>query len=225
MLWFLSLIFSLTTVLVGIIALQWLREHLRPRTDLEPQIAFSLHHLHVESLDRWYLPQIFTALPVLLQLALVLFLIGVLEFLWSLNSTVALPTTIAIGSSLLFLLWTTILPTMQALSLFLPRWSWGNMPRSPCPYKSPQSWAFYQSVQPLVTLFLSTFGDVNIEKPVPAWRYRGLLSHSMIAEKDRHLGFLFRETTSSRQRRPFNLIFRPGPTNGWTELGIAWLFQ
>ena len=142
MLWFLSLIFSLTTVLVGIIALQWLREYLRPRTDLEPQIAFSLHHLHVGSLDRWYLPQIFTALPVLLQLALVLFLIGVLEFLWSLNSTVALPTTIAIGSSLLFFLWTTILPTMQALSLFLLRWSWGNMPRSPCPYKSPQSWAF-----------------------------------------------------------------------------------
>ena len=51
-LWFLSLIFSLTTVLIGIIALQWLREHLRPRPDLEPQIALSLHHLNVESLDR-----------------------------------------------------------------------------------------------------------------------------------------------------------------------------
>jgi len=50
--WFLSLIFSLATVLIGIIALQWLREHLRPRPDLEPQIAFSLHHLNVESLDR-----------------------------------------------------------------------------------------------------------------------------------------------------------------------------
>jgi len=62
-LWFLSLIFSLATVLIGIVALQWLREHLRPQTDLEPQIAFSLHHLDVECLDRWHLPQIFAALP------------------------------------------------------------------------------------------------------------------------------------------------------------------
>jgi len=96
-LWFLSLIFSLTTVLIGIIALQWLREHLRHRTDLEPQIAFSLHHLNVESLDRWYLPQIFTVLPLLLQLALVLFLIGILEFLRDLNSTVAIPIAVEIG--------------------------------------------------------------------------------------------------------------------------------
>ena len=112
-LWFLSLIFSLTTVLIGIIALQWLREHLRPHTDVEPQIAFSLHNLSVESLDRWYLPQIFTTLPLLLQLALVLFLGGILEFLWNLNTTVAIPIAVAVGSSLFFLLWTTVLPTTQ----------------------------------------------------------------------------------------------------------------
>ena len=117
-LWFLSLIFSLTTVLIGIISLQWLREYLRPYIDLEPQIAFSLHHLNVESLDRWYLPQIFTVLPLLLQLALVLFLGGILDFLWSLNSTVAIPIAVAVGLSLSFLLWTTVLPTMQALLLF-----------------------------------------------------------------------------------------------------------
>jgi len=46
-LWFLSLIFSLASVLIGIIALQWLREHLGPRTELEPQIPFSLHHLNL----------------------------------------------------------------------------------------------------------------------------------------------------------------------------------
>jgi len=223
-LWFLSLIFSLATVLIGIIALQWLREHLRPRTDLEPQIAFSLYHLNVESLDRWYLPQIFTALPLLLQLALVLFLTGILDFLWSLNSTVAIPIAVAVGSCLLFLLWTTVMPTIQALFLFLPRWSWGNTPRSPCPYRSPQSWAFHQLVRPLVVMFLSTFSDVNIDKPRPYMEYRGLLSNSMILDKDRSLG-LFSETPSRRQKRPSNLIFHAGPTNSWAELGIAWLFQ
>jgi len=223
-LWFLSLIFSLATVLIGIISLQWLGEHLRPHTDLEPQIAFSLYHLSLESLDRWYLPQIFTALPLLLQLALVLFLAGILEFLWNLNSTVAIPISLAVGSSLAFLLWTTILPTIQSLSLFLPRWSWENIPRSPCPYKSPQSWAFHQSVRPLVALFLSTYGGVNIDKPYLALGQRGLVSNSMTSEKDRrHL--IAEETTSRRQRRPSNLIFRPSQGNSWVELGIAWLFQ
>jgi len=215
-LWFLSLIFSLATVLVGIIALQWLREHLHPHTDLEPQIAFSLHHLNVESVDRWYLPQIFTALPLLLQLALVLFLVGVIEFLWSLNSTVAIPIAVAVGLSLSFLLWTTVLPTMQALLLFLPRLPWGNMPRSPCPYRSPQSWAFHWSVQPLVAIFLSIFGDFNEES-------RDIVSHSMTLETDRYLSS--NESTSSRQRRPANLIFGPNPSHSWAKLGIAWLFQ
>jgi len=221
--WFLSLIFSLTTVLIGIIALQWLREHLRPRPDLEPQIAFSLHHLNVESLDRWYLPQIFTTLPLLLQLALVLFLGGILDFLWNLNSTVAIPIAVAVGSSLFFLLWTTVLPTTQALLLFLPRLPWGNMPRSPCPYRSPQSWAFHQLVRPLVAVFLSTFGDIAIDKPYLGWNYRGLVSNSITLEKDR--GLVLPESTSRRQRRPCNLIFRPGPGNSWAEHGIAWLFQ
>ena len=222
-LWFLSLIFSLATVLIGIIALQWLREHLRPHTDLEPQIAFSLHHLNVESLDRWYLPQIFTALPLLLQLALVLFLTGILEFLRSLNSTVAIPVAVAVGSILFFLSWTTILPAVQALSLFLPRWSSGNMPRSPCPYRSPQSWAFHQSVRPLIAILLSTFGDTDIDKPNQSWDYRGLVSNSMTLKKDRRL--VLEETTSRRQQRPSNLIFRPGSVNSWAELGVAWLFQ
>ena len=215
-LWFLSLIFSLTTVLVGIIALQWLREYLRPHTDLEPQIAFSLHHLNVESLDRWYLPQIFTALPLLLQLALVLFLVGVIEFLWSLNTTIAIPIAVAVGLSLSILLWTTVLPTMQALLLFLPRLPWGNMPRSPCPYRSPQSWAFHQSVQPLVAIFLSIFGGSNRET-------RTMVTNSMILDTDRRLYPC--ESTSRRQRRPANLIFRSNPSNSWAKLGIAWLFQ
>ena len=216
-LWFLSLIFSLTTVLIGIIALQWLREHLRPRTDFEPQIAFSLHHLNVQSLDRWYLPQIFTFLPLLLQLALVLFLVGVLDFLRSLNFTVAIPIAVAIGSSLFFLLWTTVIPTIQALALFLPRWPWGNTPRSPCPYRSPQSWVFLQCVRPLVAILLSIFDK-------PDTRDRGFVSHSMILEKDRRI-FNYGNSTSSRQRRPSDLIFRPNTGNSWAELEIAWLFQ
>jgi len=211
-LWFLSLIFSLATVLIGIIALQWLREHLRVR-NLEPQIAISLHHLNVDSFNRWYLPQIFTALP-LLQIALVLFLIGILEFLRNLNHTVTIPVGVAVGFSLFFLLLTTILPTMQALSLFLPRWRMGSQPRSPCPYRSPQSWAFHQLVRPLVNTIL------RITRPEVLGDGRNLTSHNMFSGSTR-----FIEERFSRRNRPTSLIFRRNPSDSWVELGIAWLFQ
>jgi len=221
-LWFLSLIFSLATVLIGIIALQWLREHLRPQTDLEPQIAFSLHHLNVESLDGWYLPQIFTVLPLLLQVGLVLFLVGILDFLWGLNHTVAVPIAITIGLCLFFLLWTTILPTMQAISLLLPHWPWATQPRSPCPYRSPQSWAFYRLLRPLVAIFVNILNRTNVDQP-NRWGYYGLVSHSMTMENNRQLGY--QETSSHRRRRPTNLIFRHNIGDSWANIGIAWLFQ
>jgi len=44
----------------------------------------------------------------------------------------------------------------------------------------------------------------------------------MTLEEDRNLIFYH---TSSRQKRPTNLIFRPSTSNSWAELGIAWLFQ
>jgi len=217
-LWFLSLIFSLATVLIGIIALQWLREHLRAHTNLEPQIAISLHHLNVDSFNRWYLPQIFTALPLLLQIALVLFLIGILEFLWNLNHTVAIPIAVAVGFCLFFLLLTTILPTMQALSLFLPRCKMGSQPRSPCPYRSPQSWAFHQLVRPLVTIILRLTRPVSSRSDCEE-----LMSHNMVSENARPL--LFGESGPTRRNRPTNLIFRHKPGDSWVELEIAWLFQ
>ena len=149
-LWFSSLVVSLATVLVGIVSLQWLREHQRPHGELEPQIAFALHHMHNEALERWYFPQIFTILPLLLQIGLVLFLIGVNDFLWNLNHGVALPVSIAIGFTLSFLVATTILPTLQNLLVFLPRFRTSKKPRAPCPYKSPQSWAFHRLVSSIV---------------------------------------------------------------------------
>ena len=149
---------------------------------------------------------------------------GILDFLWNLNQTVAIPIAITVGFSLVFLLWTTVLPAMQAVSLLLPRWPWVTKPRSPCPYKSPQSWAFYQLLRPLVAILLNTSDHTNIEKSTP-WGHYGLASHSMTLEKDRELHCPRLETTSRRQRRPANLIFRHEIGDSWAKMGIAWLFQ
>ncbi|ESK81424.1 hypothetical protein Moror_9661 [Moniliophthora roreri MCA 2997] len=88
----------------------------------------------------WGVPGLAHSIPLLLEIALVLFFLGVLELLWSLNIIVAILVTIQVSLAVLVILATTVLPT---LSMYLPL-SW--MPAIPCAYKSPQSWLFYRFV-------------------------------------------------------------------------------
>ncbi|KAJ2924085.1 hypothetical protein H1R20_g13010, partial [Candolleomyces eurysporus] len=209
-LWFLSLVLSLVTVLIGTVSLQWLREHQRPYADLEPQIAFSLHQMQVESLDKWWVPHIFTMLPLLLQAALILFLIGLSELLFNLNRTVAIWVAIAIGLALFFLGTTTVLPTLQNLYLFLP-WRMAAEPHSPCPYKSPQAWAFHRLLSPLVRVVMKVFGAdfAKYLKIDPA----NLTSRSEMAD------------WWESMPRGAMLLFRNKLKDTWLEHSVAWLFQ
>ncbi|KAL0057929.1 hypothetical protein AAF712_015416, partial [Marasmius tenuissimus] len=74
------------------------------------------------------------ALPLLLEIALTLFFLGVLDLLWSLNTLVASIVTVQVGIGLLAIFATTILPTISLV--------WNT--RTPCAYKSPQAWLFYR---------------------------------------------------------------------------------
>ncbi|KAF9482242.1 hypothetical protein BDN70DRAFT_775656, partial [Pholiota conissans] len=138
--WFISLILSLTTVLIGTIALQWLREH-QAYPDLSPKQSLAILRMRSESLEAWYVPHIFAALPLLLQAALVLFLAGLIDFTVPLGVNLSVPIACIIGLVLLFLAATTVIPSFQALSLLS-----GHIPRnkvpSACAYKSPQSQVF-----------------------------------------------------------------------------------
>ncbi|KAF8972720.1 hypothetical protein BDZ97DRAFT_853390 [Flammula alnicola] len=138
-LWFISLVLSLTTVLVGIVSLQWLREHLRYPVQIDPKEQFALFHMRSEGLEKWYIPEIFSLLPLLLQAALALFLVGLVDFLLALGHRVAIPVIVVIAVPIIFLIATTSLPTLQAFSLSLPLRD--SVPAQ-CPYKSPQSRLF-----------------------------------------------------------------------------------
>ncbi|KAF6749530.1 hypothetical protein DFP72DRAFT_1048830 [Ephemerocybe angulata] len=208
-LWFLSLVFSLITVLIGTISLQWLREHQRIPDDLEPQIAFSLHVMQAESLDVWLVPHIFNLLSLLLQIALVLFLLGLTELLWIMNRTVGAWVAVAIGLTLLFLVSTTVLPTFQAISLYLP-WS-PDSPRSPCPYKSPQSWAFHHLVSPIVFAVVQTFGG-RLD------RYTKIDSRNLMSVKGR-------EDWHGALPHGTGMLFRRKRKDTWLEHSVGWLFQ
>lgn len=141
-LFFVSLILSLISVIIGIISLQWLREHRAYSRSLTPQNAFATFNMRSEALKRWRVPEIISTLPLLLQLALVLFFIGICEFLGSINTDVAIPVITCVGTTFLFLILTTTLPTLQAFPLRLSFLKMNDNVPNPCPYKSPQSRAF-----------------------------------------------------------------------------------
>ncbi|KAF9484102.1 hypothetical protein BDN70DRAFT_196972 [Pholiota conissans] len=125
--WFLSLILSLTTVLVGTIALQWLREH-QSYPIFSPKESLAILHMRTQSLKAWYVPQIFAGLPLLLQGALILFLAGLIDFTLPLGAKVAAPVALTVGLILLFLFCTTISPAFQPLLLLSGRFSRASVP-------------------------------------------------------------------------------------------------
>lgn len=164
--WFISLTLSLTTVLIGILCLQWLREFQR-RPSLPHKEALHLRQVRYEGLYKWHVPNILSALPLLLQAALVLFFAGLLDFLISIHSGVAIPVAVVVGLTFFFLAATTILPALQSVSAsFHPSWRQAV----PCAYKSPQSWAFFKLVMGVV----SSFGPSHLYPKSANWHAHDL---------------------------------------------------
>ena len=142
--WFMSLSLSLSTVFVGILCMQWLREYQRS-SPLDPQEVISLRQLRYQGLMAWKVPEILMSLPILLYASLILFFVGLIDLLWSVNLAVAISVTVISALVLLFLLATTLLPSLQLYFIS------DNQLRKPqCPYKSPQSWSVHRLVTSVV---------------------------------------------------------------------------
>ncbi|TFK33379.1 hypothetical protein BDQ12DRAFT_573757, partial [Crucibulum laeve] len=136
--WFLSLTFSLATAIMGILCIQWLREYERD-IKLSPKEYLALRQMLYEGLKKWHVPRILAALPLILEVALVFFFVGLLTLLWSVNHTVATVAGVFLSLALLFIIVTTVLPTLQILFPMEQNY------RTPqCAYKSLQSWAFFR---------------------------------------------------------------------------------
>ncbi|RPD74975.1 hypothetical protein L226DRAFT_508609 [Lentinus tigrinus ALCF2SS1-7] len=124
-LWFSSLVCALFAALLGMMVKQWLREYMAA-------ILFSSRHSvrlrqhRYEGLIAWHVPKILAFLPILLEVSLILFFAGLVDFLWLLQSTVATVVTCLVAMALLFYTMTTVVPVFS----------------SHCPFKSPQAWLF-----------------------------------------------------------------------------------
>ncbi|KAI0712033.1 hypothetical protein C8Q76DRAFT_475776 [Earliella scabrosa] len=126
-LWFSSLICTLSASSVAIMVKQWLQQYSQGLSGNSHEIA-RLRQYRYESLLKWRVVGIIAMLPILLQLALVLFLAGLITLLWSLHPVVAGIASLMVGILLAFTSATSILPAFkpdcfyqspQALGIFL----------------------------------------------------------------------------------------------------------
>ncbi|KAF8882147.1 hypothetical protein BD779DRAFT_1389574, partial [Infundibulicybe gibba] len=110
--WFLSLTFSLTAGLVGILCKQWLRQY-QQDISLPHKDALALRQFRYEGLLWWRVMDILNALPILLGLGLILFFAGLIDFLLGFDAIVSIPVTVVIGTGIAFLMVTTVAPAFQ----------------------------------------------------------------------------------------------------------------
>lgn len=124
-LWFLSLVLSLTAALLGMMVKKWLREY--QTTDSEsPEDAIWLRQIRYATFVGWKVPILIGTLPVLLELAIISFMIGLVTLLWTLHMAVAIVVSGAVAAAFVVVSTATVLPALYP----------------GCPYKSPIAWGF-----------------------------------------------------------------------------------
>ena len=136
--WFSSLILSLAAAVIGITVKQWIHEYLSGLWGTSREIA-RLREYRLQGLTKWRVDMVVAVLPLLLQVALGLFLAGLLILLWNLHHTVACVASALVGTLVLFSVCTTVLPLLQP----------------DCAYLSPQSLGLFYAWEK--TRYATTF--------------------------------------------------------------------
>ncbi|KAL0063374.1 hypothetical protein AAF712_009769 [Marasmius tenuissimus] len=176
-LWFMSLIIALVDALFALLCKQWLREHRRHTHTRTPSDALALRRLRTQSLEKWHVPTILASLPILLEIALFLFLAGLLELLRTRHAVLFKIATSIVVFTALFYLGTTITPTVDIIRQARQvTWELRHKRKDPgswhspvdfimtlppmeymCPYKSPQAWAVFQVLRSLSRILLPLY--------------------------------------------------------------------
>ncbi|KAI0261951.1 hypothetical protein BC834DRAFT_893418 [Gloeopeniophorella convolvens] len=147
-LWFLSLVISLTCALLATLLQQWTRRYLRAtQTPYQPYKRARIRSFYAEGVEKFHVPWTVEALPAMLHLSVFLFFIGLVIFLFPLNSTIFR----------LVLSWVVLCASLYLVITVLPVISYDS------PYHTPLStfaWflamAFYRLFLTIVRFVLGT---------------------------------------------------------------------
>ena len=119
-LWFVALVLSLTSASIGMLVKQWLREYLN-NPYVTPEERRRARLFRIRGLRKYKVSEIAAFLPLLLQMSLVLFFVGLVLFTQGINDSLGWVITGLVVVWLGFLVVTTSLPWFS----------------SSCPYKTP----------------------------------------------------------------------------------------
>ncbi|KAK7687730.1 hypothetical protein QCA50_008946 [Cerrena zonata] len=117
--WFCGLVISLMTASFGIITKQWLREYLVHESSAE--VYLRIRFFRIEGWEKWRASEIVAILPFLLQFSMLLFFLGLTEFLNPLNKDVDKAV------KALVYLWASLVAAVTLAPILSPR----------CPWKTP----------------------------------------------------------------------------------------
>ncbi|KAK7689223.1 hypothetical protein QCA50_007914 [Cerrena zonata] len=188
-LWLLSLVFALITASLGILVKQWLHE-LMARDTQDPRQQVKIRFFREVGVQRWQIFEIAAALPLLLQLALLLFSVGLSAFLHDLNPVVTWVITGIMITWLLFYSFTTFAPAFS----------------SQCPYKTPMLKGLLQRIRVGSHTWLESLArtlHTNIPNTWPTMKQRcGNLHDSVKTWSD---AWMSREETQVREDETWDL--------------------
>ncbi|KAF7795303.1 hypothetical protein EIP86_006457 [Pleurotus ostreatoroseus] len=144
---------SLVASLFDIMVQQWLREYRTP-TNSSVREAVRLREMRRRAFTDWAVPAIVSIIPILLELALVLFFIGQCQLFAAVNKTVFVPFAVFLGIALLMFTIATVMPLFSRT----------------CAYKSPTSFAVLWVLKgALTTLSAVVTAGIYVYMLVAAW--------------------------------------------------------
>ncbi|KAH8093883.1 hypothetical protein BXZ70DRAFT_368816 [Cristinia sonorae] len=115
--WFASLTCSLVTASLGMLVKQWLRQYMAGEM-ISPKERCRVRHFRNQGIVRWRVFEVAAFLPMLLQIALILFFIGMLDFLRLADETMCWILSGIVAVYLLFFVTTMVSPLFSAQSPF-----------------------------------------------------------------------------------------------------------
>lgn len=151
--WFSSLIISLATALLAILAKQWVNNLL---VGLSPVPSQQTRHrqYRTDGLHKWNLPAVLSLLPILLHISLVLFFFGLVEFVWAASVGVAIIAAVLVIATFMVLVIATFMVSIgtNVLAYVYPD----------CPFKTSVTIVIALSHELMRILFASLSYRINL---------------------------------------------------------------
>ncbi|KAJ3555805.1 hypothetical protein NM688_g2370 [Phlebia brevispora] len=129
--WFSSLFLSLSTASYGILVKQWLREYLSTdRTSHQERIR--IRHFRHQGVEEWRLYDIAAVLPLILQISLALFFVGLCFFTAAVHPSIRTTSVVLVSAWAAFIVFAILAPLLSAR----------------CPFKTPLLKTVFSRLRP-----------------------------------------------------------------------------